>query len=270
MDSISASCINLYDEWIHFSSMDGIYKIHISGRTRTKLSNIPAKYMVLAGGRLFIIDKFGVFHCMNESGEEIKDTGLQKPSHLNIANDRIYYANTKQEYKPYVGSYCTFTYLYETDLNFKCISSMVLAYIDITSQKSPIIVSDGYVYHIELGSLLRSEKNKDNSTLNLQKSVENNFIVSDGWIYFGKYHNKEDNKSEGFGTLVKHMLLDDLHVSDGLYRMRTDGTCPTKMSPDDWCYKNEICLIGNYIYSKKGSSFNHLKKININTTCPIE
>lgn len=73
-------------------------------------------------------------------------------------------------------------------------------------------------------------------------------------------------KSDSLLKSLKQLAFDELHVCDGLYKMKIDGTCLTKIISENWCYKNRICIIGNYIYSEQNSTNGTLKKIHINHT----
>jgi hypothetical protein len=263
LDSVNAYNLNVIGEWLYFCTFDGIYKININTRIKSKLSNVYAKYMMVVNNRIFFTDTVDAFYCLDEAGQEIKIPEMSRAYQLNVVDERFYYTKSETHHVAYSDALEFSTTLCVSDFSGNLISTRDLGRGNIGT---PVNIHCDFLYYIDKGCLYRIPITTYGSTEKLQENVEKNYVIYNGWIYFGRYHTKDSEKPDTMFKLAKRVLLNDTHVSEGLFKMRIDGTCISRISTDNWFYKNKACIIDNYIYSKSGSSFNSLKRIHINST----
>ncbi|MCL2577699.1 MAG: DUF5050 domain-containing protein [Defluviitaleaceae bacterium] len=220
--------INVMGDWLYFVTMDGIHRMRIDGSHKEMILGCADTQPYIS--RIFLAENWLIFtlaadiHSVRESnlyrmsidGETQERISNINPASITVADGWIYYADRDKNQA---------VYRIRTDGTERMRLSN-------SEARGRIIVDDGWVYYSDFTDDISIFKIRIDGTEHQQvvartshEWTDAGFNIFDGWIYFSSY------------------------LSDGIYRIRTDGTDRQKISDG---FGREISIIDDWIYYRPG------------------
>lgn len=215
--------LSVVDDWIYyvnFTDNKSIYKMYVDGSQAQKLNSDASRNVNVVNDSIYYInlDDNNIYKTDLDGYNKTKINDVNS-KYINFYNGQIYFYDSDS------------SYLYKMDLdgsNKTIVSEDNMFMFTIDNDLIYFAYQDG-IYTIDLDgnnkTKISDEVLSDNSCIN----------ISDGWIYYSNYN--DENK---------------------LYKMKTDGTNPTKLNDDD---SSKINICSNWIYYFNNDDNNALYRI---------
>lgn len=269
-------------DWIYYSTFDALYKMKSDGSQNQKIFDDTVGKINVVGDWIYFNRNGNDISRMKINGSEYKVI-LKNVSFFTVVNHKIYYTDSETGYLYRVDENgANKALLIEEDCKYDinvtedaicwgaengtlCIADINGKNIKRISEFYPqeIIICDGVIYEAPNLKLSNAETGKEITQYLRKTGGAGNINISDGWIYFSYWEDKDriyKMKTDGtqmqklsdlsatsitvVGQWIFYLKMEYYDDSDGiihgnssdLYRMRIDGSDNQMISKWDWKY----------------------------------